>query len=760
MEKWIYKIDNLELNNSDNLLNETIFHNANGYLGIRGCFEEGYPKGYETIRGTYINGIYNISEMKQAEQLYGFINEKQTIVNVADTQGIQLLIGDERFHLFEGSIINYSRSLDMKNGYTIREIIWKSPKGKIVQIRIKRMASFVEKNLFTVEYEVKSINFKGLLTWISTHIGKVQNYSNQEDPRVAKGAVKHLEPKKVVTEGDASYIISETTTSGLKVCSAVRNICSDKKNSTVWREKTGIFEKIEIDIQKEETVSLKKYTVLTDSLRETDCLSNAEVIMNRVTRAGLTEMYRLQKIYLDDFWNRAVLEIDGNEELNLAIKYNLFQLLQSVGKDEYCSVAAKGLSGEGYEGHYFWDAEIYIFPFFVLTYPHIARNLLEYRYRILDQAKENAKILGHTKGALYPWRTIAGKECSGYFLSGSAQYHINSDIAYAVIQYYLATKDLDLIVHKGLEILLETARLWVDTGHYYQDQFHIMSVTGPDEYTCMVNDNYFTNVSAKYHLKWAARLYRVLKETGKIDKLIRKIDLTENEILEFEQASEKMYLPYSEELGINPQDTDFLSKPVWDFKKTPKENYPLLLHYHPLYLNRFQVCKQADTVLAYFLYEDMQSREVMRTSFEYYEKITTHDSSLSTCIFSIVASKLGLLEKAVEYMGDSIYLDLHNTHKNTKDGIHTANMGGIYMAIVYGLAGLGIKEDGIYLSPLLPKTWNGYKFKIVYEGYELEIEVNEVCRLTCKEEVNIPVYLYGERYSLNNNLVLEKKNEI
>jgi len=755
MSDWIYKIDNLENDNNASLLNETIFHNANGYLGVRSCFEEGYSKDYETIRGTYINGVYNITEMKQAEQLYGFVNKKQTIVNVVDTQGIQLWLDDEKFNLQEGNVVSHSRSLDMKNGYTVRKIIWKSPKGKIIQVSIKRMASFIERNLFTIEYKVKSINFDGIISILSTHIGDVRNYSNQNDPRVADEAEKHLVPKKIIIEDDMSCILSETTTLALKVCSVVKNVCLDKINSTISKEKTMVLEKIEAEIDKDETVILKKFTVLTDSRRTPNCLEEAKEIMNRVTRAGLTEMYHLQKIYLDDFWNRSNLEIDGNKKMNLAIKYNLFQLLQSIGKDEYCSIAAKGLSGEGYEGHYFWDSEIYIFPFFLLTNPQIARNLLEYRYNILDSARENARILGHSRGALYPWRTIAGEECSGYFLSGSAQYHINSDIAYAVVNYYLATKDLEFIVNKGLEILLETARLWLSVGHYYQEQFHIMAVTGPDEYTCMVNDNYYTNASAQYNLRWAAKLYGMLKQTGRIDKLIRKIELSEEEVEAFVRASEKMYLPYSEEMGINPQDSSFLSKPVWDFENTPKENYPLLLHYHPLYLNRFQVCKQADTVLAYFLYEDTQTLDVMKKSFDYYEKITTHDSSLSTCIFSIIASKLGLLEKAVDYMGDSVYLDLYNTHKNTKDGIHTANMGGAYMTIVYGLAGLRIKEDGIYLSPLLPVTWKGYKFKIMYEGFEIVIEVDEVCKLTCIDGENVSVYLYGKQYILNNNLVIE-----
>lgn len=279
-----------------------------------------------------------------------------------------------------------------------------------------------------------------------------------------------------------------------------------------------------------------------------------------------------------------------------------------------------------------------------------------------------------------------------------AQYHIDGDITYSAVAYYLATKDLDFMTEKGAEIVFETARLWMDTGHFYKGQFRIHDVTGPDEYTCMVNNNYFTNASAKYNLHWAVRFYELLSEMGKTEPMER-IGLTAEEVAEFRHAEECMYLPYDEELGINPQDDSFLQKPVWDFENTPKENYPLLLHYHPLHLYRFQVCKQADTVLAHFIYEDAQSIETIRKSFDYYEKITTHDSSLSTCIYSIVAAKLGDVDKAYDYFGDSAKLDLFNLHHNTRDGIHTANMGGNYMAVVYGFGGLCLKESGIWFAP-------------------------------------------------------------
>jgi len=383
----------------------------------------------------------------------------------------------------------------------------------------------------------------------------------------------------------------------------------------------------------------------------------------------------------------------------------------------------------------------------------IARNLIYNRYSMLRYARENARLLGHKKGAAYPWRTIMGKECSGYFPSGSAQYHISGDISYSVVSYYLATKDLELLQDCGVEILIETARLWMDLGNYCKGKFHLNTVTGPDEYTCLVNNNYYTNALAKYNLIWAYKGFGLLAEAGMEKELAEKTKITEAELEEFREAAEKMYLPYDEELGINPQDDSFLQKKVWDIAAIKEEEKPLLLHYHPMYLYRYQVCKQADTVLAHFILEDAQELETIRKSFAYYEKVTTHDSSLSTCIFSIIAAKLGLTEKAYKYFGESAKLDLYNTHKNTKDGIHTANMGGTYMAIVYGFGGLRIKESGIYLNPRLPEKWNGFCFRFLYEDARIEVEIKkEMCFVKLLEGSGKKINIAGNEYLLEDEI--------
>jgi alpha,alpha-trehalose phosphorylase len=757
METYIYKLEDFSLDNQELMLNETLFHNANGYLGVRSNFEEGYPENYQSIRGEYLNGFYDFAAMPQAEKLHGLVEEKQTMLNIADTQSIKLCIDGEEFSLFSGVVLKKNRILDMMNGITIREIIWQSPSKKEVSITIKRMASFSILPLFLIEYKVTPLNFNGVVTLISSHIGEVMNYFDPADPRVSGESFQHLFLADKIIENEASYMSAKTSKSDLTVCSAVKNIVSAQSNRSEEIKDKAIIETFHINGERNIPVTLFKYTILCDSIRYKSPVISAKELLQQVLEQSPEQLYKEQTAYLKNFWSNCNVEIQGDDEVNQAVRYNLYQLLQSVGKDPYSNIAAKGLSGEGYEGHYFWDTEIYMQPFFTLTAPDVSKNLINYRYTILDYARENAKLLGHKKGALYPWRTIMGKECSGYFPSGTAQYHISGDVAYSVVAYYLTTKDLGLIRDCGAEILIETARLWIDTGNYINGEFHINEVTGPDEYTCMVNNNYYTNALAQYNLKWAAKFYELLKDKNQLDDLVEKLQLDSSEIEAFKAAADAMYLPYDEALGINPQDDSFLQKKVWDMAGIKEEEKPLLLHYHPLHLYRYQVCKQADTVLAHFILEDTQDLETIRRSFEYYEKVTTHDSSLSTCIFSIVASKLGLEEKAYHYFGESSKLDLFNTHKNTKDGIHTANMGGTYMSIVYGFGGLRIKENGLSINPSLPKAWSGYSFCAIYERSRFKVDITrEECVITLEHGKEINLKVYGKDYILKEKLIIKR----
>ncbi|MDO4327825.1 MAG: glycosyl hydrolase family 65 protein [Lachnospiraceae bacterium] len=762
---FVFRKDGFTGAEQELLVNETLFHNANGYFGVRGNFEERYPSDCPTVRGQYVNGFYNFSDMKQPEKHYGFPEQKQTMVNTFDTQTMVLTLEGEQVDLFQGTVLEFSRILDMKKGTTVRRFVWESPKGRQAEICITRMASFQLLPLFTIEYQITPLNFSGTAVMESVHSGDVSNYFNPKDSRVAGEKIIHLRVADLEsTEEGFSLIRSETLRSGLDIASVVvHKVYAETgelgcPNGYVRERRIGdkdIVETLTIPVEERKAVTIVKYTVTCDSIRYENVKEAARKWMITSVDKPLNYWYQCQADYLEKFWEKAKIEITGDEELNLSLHYNLYQLLQSVGKDEYCNIGAKGLSGEGYEGHYFWDTEMYIVPFFSLTQPEVARNLLSYRHHILDRARANARVMGYPKGALYPWRTINGDECSGYYPSGSAQYHINGDIAYAVVQYYLITGDWNFIVSKGAEIVMETARMWYDLGNFYQGTFQLHDLTGPDEYSCVVNNNYYTNLTAQHNMAWAAQFYHMLKEQGQLAALEEKIGIEEAEVEGFEEAAEKMLLLYDEKLDINPQDDSFLSKKEWDFNQEKKTNGPIMQWNHLYRLYRYQVCKQADTVLAHMIFEDAQKLSTMKNSFDYYEKRTTHDSSLSRCIFGIVASKLGMKEKAYEYFDFSSKLDILDSQHNTKDGIHTANMGGTYMGIVYGFLGLRVKKRGFFFMPSIPEQWNSYQLRLQLKGSLIEVTVTkDSCRFQLLQGEQITIFVYGREYPAVSELTI------
>lgn len=752
----VYEVESPSLDNYNILLNEAIFHNANGYIGIRYDFEEGYPKDYKCTRSQYINGFYDFADMKQPEGLYGLAKRKQIMLNVADTQSIKLFAEDEEFSMFEGTLLKSKITLDMDKGITVREVVWRSPRGLELSLKITRMTSFYQLSLFTIDYEIEPLNFSGDIVIKSAHTGDVINYFDTTDPRLNNDELRMLSPISCELIKGASFVTSRAEHSRLLVSSGVKHVLSKKFQQEFSANEKGALCILKARAEKNEKIRLVKYNVFCDSIRFENPREQASNQLENAVLSSMEELYERQQEYLAIYWNNCSVEIEGQNELNNELKYKMFQLIQAVGKDQYCNVSPRGLSGDGYGGHYFWDTEMYVQPFFTIKNPSISKKLIEYRYEILNKARENARIMGHNRGALYPWRTIMGEECSGYFPAGSAQYHINSDIAYSIIAYYLATKDIEFIKSIGAEIIFETARIWLETGNFYKDKFYINDVTGPDEYSCIVNNNYYTNVMAKHHMKWAVKIYNMIKGDDDFHKLVKKIGLKEHEVDDFKNASENMYLPYDKELHINPQDDSFLQKRRWDMNSIPKENFPLFMHYHPLHLYRHQICKQADTVMAHFVLEDEQSEETMRNSFNYYEKITTHDSSLSKCIFSIMASRLGMKEKAFAYFQDSTKMDLTDQRKDTKDGIHIANIAGDYMTIVYGFGGFRLKESGISFAPVLPEEWPGYKFLLKYEDSRLMVTVSRnQCTFEIESGSAKKITVYGKEYLVEKRLIID-----
>ncbi|NLX83874.1 MAG: glycoside hydrolase family 65 protein [Clostridiales bacterium] len=732
---------------------ETLFHVANGYLGMRASFEEGVPTELRSVRGTYINGYYDSAPIHYEERLYGFAQTQQSIVNIIDVQGMDILLDGERFSCFEGTLDNFEQQLDMRRGVYTRDITWTSPKGKQSRLVFSRLASFELQQLLLMQVAVTPLNWSGTIRIASSQHGDVVQDYDLNDPRKASVGKKMIDVKEAVIVDDLMLMTAKTTQSKLIMASAVahQSLAELQRGYTAKGEvNEAVFSG---QIKENEPLTLSKYCVFTDERRFAQPREAALKLIVQARETDFEGWVKKQEDFLRAFWRHAGASVTGDEALNASLTWSMYTLLASAGRDGIGNIASKGLSGEGYEGHYFWDTEIYMFPFFLLTNKDIALQLLKSRAAMLPAAKAHAREMGHQTGALYAWRTITGSECSAYFPSGSAQYHINGAVARAFLTYYQVTGDLAFMAKTGAEILIETARLWMDAGHSHKGQFRIDSVTGPDEYSCVVNNNYYTNRSAQDHLKGLVKLCADLQEQGLLDQVIEKTGLAQVELDAFWKAATSMYLPFDEELGISAQDDAFLTKARMNLANIPKDKFPLLLHFHPLYLYRLQVCKQADTVLAHFLYEEGEPEEVIRKTYDYYEEITTHDSSLSECMFSMMAARTGQVEKAFSYYRASAVLDLEDTHGNTADGIHAANMGGCWMGIVFGFGGLRLHQDGLVFRPCLPDELKGYAFSITYQGNLIKVRVDsQAARFELLEGQGLNITVFNQQHMLKDTL--------
>jgi alpha,alpha-trehalose phosphorylase len=632
--------------------------------------------------------------------------------------------------------LHHERRLDLRDGVLVRTVIWRSPNGQTAEFVFERMVKIDGDGLLVAHVTVTALDFTGDVTIRSTLKSVTDSSSaNTEgihDPRITASMSRpSLVFEGFIAEGDSDGFLQRATRSGHRVAVAMRHAVEYGAGSPVKKNtsKETIEHIFQFSVPLGGKVSLAKFVAYQADRKMApmeELIARTQQKLSKTVDQNFGEMRRQQAIYLSDFWQKANVEIYGDALAERAVRFNVFQLLQAAGRDGTTSVAAKGQTGEGYEGHYFWDAEIFILPFFIFTLPDIARKMLEYRCACLDGARRVANVMGHPRGALFPWRTIKGEECSAFFPGGSAQYHINADIAYAVRQYIEATGDTSLLLEGAAELLFETARIWLDIGFYNPrraGKFCINEVTGPDEYTAMVNNNLYTNVMAKAHLHYAASVWKFLVDNHAqaLEALYQKIDLSETEVTAWQEAADRMYLPYDETLVIYMQDDSFLDKRVWDFAGTPQSNYPLLLHYHPLTIYRYQVCKQADTILAFFLLASEFSEEAVRRSFDFYERLTVHDSTLSAGIFSVMASELNIMEKAYDYFKKSAMVDLEDLHDNTGHGLHMASIAGSWMSIVHGFAGMRTFGGRLYFRPRQANRCQGYRFRIMYAKRCLEV---------------------------------------
>jgi len=719
---------------------ETMLALGNGYFGMRGCPEEGGPN---AENGTFINGFYETRPIVYGEEAYGFAKTGQTICNVTDGKIIKLFVDDEPFWLPNAHLLRYDRRLNMKSGTLDREILWETPAGKQVSITSRRLVSFVNRHVAAISYRVTLLNAQAFVV-ISSEVvtNEPSTRSNEDDPRLAKAfSGRLLHPRTSYSKDRRIVLCHATEESRFTLTCATDNAIESSCPHSYKVAYTADFGQVAFTIEARPScpINLTKYIVYHTSQTASaeELCGRAEWTMDRVVAQGFRQLLASQEQYMDDFWRRSGVRIKdiredrtkrSTVEIQQAIRFNLFHILQASARAEDTGVPAKGLTGQAYEGHYFWDTEIYLLPFLTYTSPRIARNLLTFRYKMLPQARARAQELGH-RGAMFPWRTISGEEASAYYAAGTAQYHINADIMYAVRKYVQATGDELFLRDYGAEMLVETARLWADLG-FYSDakggKFCINGVTGPDEYNAVVNNNAYTNLMAGENLRYATEVVELLRKTepDAYNALVHKTALEPSEVKAWLRAAENMYVPYDEKLKIIPQDDNFLDREPWDFRNTPQDRYPLLLFYHPLNIYRKQVIKQADVVLAMFLLGDVFPPEMKKRNFDFYDPLTTGDSSLSSCVEAIIAAQTGDMDKAIRYGMAALLMDLADVGGNVKDGCHIASMGGTWMMLTYGFGGMRDHDGTLSFWPRRAPEENAIlRFPLTYHGQMLEIEI-------------------------------------
>lgn len=715
---------------------ETIFSLSNGYLGMRGCFDEGGPIGEN---GTFINGFYESWPIVYPETAYGLATTGQTILNVTDTIIIKLYVDDEVFWLPHARLLHFERRLDMRAGTLDRDIVWETPSGKHVSIKSCRVVSLPHRHIAAISYQVTILNADAPITISSEMIANGPSpRTNGHDPRQGKVFTeKVLHAQQTVVHDHRMVLCHNTKESRMILACGVDHQVEGTIPLSWQTQAAGDVGRSVLNVEGRQgkPVTLYKYiTYQTSRTAQPDEMcARAERTLDRALTMEFPRLLQEQRNFLDVLWSHSDIEVVRQPvdadcspvAIQQAVRFNLFHVIQASARAEQNSIPAKGLTGQAYEGHYFWDTEIYVLPFLLYTAPQVAKNVLRFRYGLLDMARKRARELNQ-EGAMFPWRTINGEEASAFFEAGTAQYHINADIMYAMKKYVEVTNDVEFLFEEGVEMLVETARLWHSLGHYCKhvdDRFCLHGVTGPDEYNVMVDNNAYTNLMARENLRYAAAcVHRLRRERPEqFQRLIRKTTLRWDEVEAWSRAADGMYVPYDHARGITPQDSHFLEQERWPFESVPRDKYPLLLFFHPLTIYRYQVLKQADVVLAMLLLPHEFSSDLKRRNFEYYDALTTGDSSLSPCIESIMAAETGDLKKAEQYARVATLMDLGDVAGNVKDGCHIAAMGGVWMLFVYGFAGLRDYGGQLRFNPRIPSSFETLRFRLLVGDRLLEV---------------------------------------
>ena len=721
VEPWQVREDGL---NFDILAqSESVFALSNGHVGIRGNLDEGDPN---AIPGTYLNSFYEQRPLPYAEAGYGYPEEGQTVVNVTNGKIIRLLVDDEPFDLRYGTITRHERTLDLRAGLLRREVEWVSPAGRAIKMRSTRLVSFTQRAIVAINFEVEAVDVATRIVLQSELVANEEVPAASKDPRVAAVLDSPLVHEEHSASATRAVMIHRTRVSQLRMAAGMDHVLYgsdgvvDSLDPHTHGEDDWARTTVGTRLQPGQVLGITKFIAYGwSSQRSVPALRDqVDAALSGALNTGWKALVQEQREYLDEFWDGADVEVDGDPAIQQAVRFGLFHILQAGARAEQRAITAKGLTGPGYDGHSFWDTELWAQPVLTATYPKAAADAVAWRLSIMELAKERAATLGF-KGAAFPWRTIAGQECSAYWPAGTAAFHINADIAMSAVRLVQWTGDTEADRTMALPILVETARLWMSLGYLGDDgKFHIDGVTGPDEYTAVIDDNTFTNLMAARNLRFAAETALRWPEEA------AAMDVSDDEINTWLGAAEVVAMPYDEVRGVHQQDRGSTDREVWDFAATEAaDGYPLLLHSPYFDIYRKQVVKQADLLMAMHWCGDSFTWEEKAKAFEYYEPITVRDSSLSACTQAVIAAEVGHLDLAHDYLTEGALIDLRDLAHNTRDGVHIAGLAGTWLALVAGFGGMRDHDGKLTFAPRLPQTLNGLSFAVRWHQIKVRVQI-------------------------------------
>lgn len=716
VDPWTIREESLDLD----LLaqTESVFALSNGHIGLRANLDEGEPHG---MPGTYLNSFYELRPLPYAEAGYGYPESGQTVVNVTNGKLMRLLVDDEPFDVRYGQLLSHQRELDLRAGTLERTVDWRSPAGQAIRVRSRRLVSFTHRSIAAICYDVTPLEQPARLILQSELVANEDLPVISGDPRVAAALAAPLQAEEDLAGDGIAMLVHSTKASRLRVAAGMLHVVEGPANTQVTTESRPDWARMTVAcvLQPGERLRVIKFIGYGWSSERSRPALRDQVYaaLTSAKFTGWNGLLKSQRAYLDEFWDAADVEVEGDPEVQQAVRFGLFHILQAGARAERRPIPAKGLTGPGYDGHAFWDTEMFVLPVLTYTQPQAAADALRWRHSTLDSARERANLLG-LRGAAFPWRTIRGQECSAYWPAGTAAFHIGADIADATLRYLHATNDDNFAREVGVELLVETARLWRSLGHHDRHgRFHIDGVTGPDEYSAVSDDNTYTNLMAARNLSAAAE-YSVT-----YGDVARRLGVDEEEAASWRDAAAAMHMPYDPELGVHEQSHGFTGHQEWDFVNTPPESYPLLLNVAYFDLYRKQVVKQADLVLAMHWRGDAFSPEEKARNFAYYEERTVRDSSLSAATQAVLAAEVGHLNLAHDYIAESALVDLRDTNLNTRDGVHVASLAGAWLGLVAGMGGMRDHDGQLSFAPRLPGGIDRLVFSVHWRGLRLRVTV-------------------------------------